>query len=128
MVTTRQIKEINLDVGICFLCSKTFEGKSPKNPLSKTMNHALPKMLKPKKNILFPLHLECHKKLNSIYKLQEKRTPIPMELNRAKQKLSSAIKSKDDLDEKLMEVYAEIENLYPEIRKRKKRTTEKKIK
>lgn len=123
MVATKQIKQLKLDTvpSICWMCGKTFEGGGPKNPMSKTLNHGIPKMLKPVKNVIFPLHLECHRKLNASYNLQEKRMKVPMELNQAKMKLMSAIKSKDDLDEKLMEVYAEIENLYPEIRKNHKK-------
>ena len=116
---------------MCFMCGKTFEGKSPSNPLSKTQNHGIPKMLKPVKNIIFPLHLECHKKLNSIYKLQEKKKTIPMELNQAKLKLISAIKSKDEMETKLLEALGELEGLTSneckEVKKKRIRPRETRI-
>jgi hypothetical protein len=129
MVTIRQIAAIKLDSvpSICFMCGKTFEGTSPSNPMSKTLNHGIPKMLKPVKNVIFPLHLECHKKLNAIYKVQERKKLIPMELNQAKMKLISAIKAKEEMDTKLMEAYGEIESLYSGSKVKKPGPVKKKL-
>lgn len=128
MVVKRQIELIRLDSGpsICFMCGKTFEGTNPSNPMSKTQNHGIPKMLKPVKNVIFPLHLECHRKLNATYKLQEKKVQIPMELNQAKMKLTSAIKFKDEMEKKLMEAYKEVENIYSNLKGKETEVVKKK--
>ncbi len=48
---------ININDDNCWICGK-------KKQL--TMHHTLPKHLNPKKNIIVPICLECHKKINLI--------------------------------------------------------------
>lgn len=48
------IKTINIDIGFCLLCGKLFSGsksdnkETQKDPLSRTLNHGIPKTLNPK--------------------------------------------------------------------------------
>lgn len=57
---------VKVDDVICYMCGLAFgEGA-----LAKTKNHAIPKMLNPKYNVIMPLHKSCHEKLNSIYFVQ----------------------------------------------------------
>jgi len=51
----------------CPRCGNEFD----KGKHRKTKNHAIPQFLKPKTNIIHTLCLECHKELNSYYKIQE---------------------------------------------------------
>ena len=67
-------REIKIDNGFCFLCGKTFDNSKAgmKKGFYKTQHHCLPKLLKPKYNVLIPLHRKCHEKLNSLYAHQQK--------------------------------------------------------
>ena len=73
------LKEIRIDNGICFMCELTFDNSEAgkKTGMNKTMNHSIPKTLKPKLNVLIPLHGKCHKKLNALYRSTQSKSMIP---------------------------------------------------
>ena len=97
------IRVIKLDIGVCFLCGKLFTTNklTQTDPLSRTTNHGLPKTLKPKFNILFPLHLECHKKLNELYSSTQKKPVEIKKLNYLKSKIESLSGMSDRFDGKV---------------------------
>lgn len=52
---------------MCFVCGKKILVKD------RDKHHAIPKCMKPKFNVLFFLHNECHTKLNELYVSQQKK-------------------------------------------------------
>ena len=102
-MTNIKIKIVKVDVdGLCLLCGKPFTGtKDQKDPSSKTTNHGLPKTLKPKINIVFPLHLECHKKLNALYHSTLVKPVEKKQLNYLKSRIESLSGMSDRFDGKV---------------------------
>jgi len=45
--------------GKCYLCDLVFDDKN-----KKTAHHCIPQFLKPKRNVVVPLCIECHKEVN----------------------------------------------------------------
>ena len=68
MTKVEYLNEIKIDNGVCFMCGGTFELKTKKK---KTMHHCIEQCLKPMFNIIVPLHLECHEKLNALYAVSQ---------------------------------------------------------
>ena len=52
-----------LDAHHCFCCGGAFDNAEKK----KTQHHAIPKNLKPKRNVLLPICDKCHKEINQSY-------------------------------------------------------------
>lgn len=112
------IKVIKLDVGLCFLCGKLFSTnkETQTDPLSKTINHGLPKALKPKFNVNFPLHLECHKKLNEIY-VSTQRKPIEKKrLNYLKSRVEGLAGLSDKFDNRVKLILKQINEDFNKIK------------
>ena len=99
------MREIKIDNGICFHCGKGFTSVRDK----KTINHALPQCLKPKFNVLFPMHESCHKELNSLYAGQQKKPKVPVNLNNFRLKLNKLVKVKDNMEKNLMELIGKVD-------------------
>lgn len=56
---------MKLEAHHCFRCGCTFSS----GPRKKTKHHSIPSFLKPKRNVLIPICLECHEEMNK-YTLQ----------------------------------------------------------
>jgi hypothetical protein len=52
----------------CFFCGLKIDNKEDK----KEDHHSIPICLNPKFNVTIPVHSECHKKINSLFVLQQK--------------------------------------------------------
>lgn len=102
-------KNIRIDIGICFLCGENFTtNKETSAPLSKTINHSIPKTLQPKYNILFPLHLECHKKLNELYISTKKKPVEKKKLNYLKSRVEGLASMSDKFDSRVKLILKQI--------------------
>ena len=99
------IREIRIENNICFLCGKPFSSVRDK----KTMNHAIPQCLKPKFNVVFPMHESCHKELNSLYAGQQKKPKVPVNLNNFRLKLNKLMKVKDNMEKTLAELIGKVD-------------------
>ncbi len=56
-----RLDTIKLDAYRCYICGQLFdEGKH-----KKTLHHAIPKFLKPKRNVLLPVGESCHQEINT---------------------------------------------------------------
>ncbi len=115
-------KVIKIDIGRCFMCGEVNftknTGKSP-GPKSKTKNHAIPVMLKPKYNILMPLHQECHQKLNNIYIHQQKgvkKEITSKRLNYLKSRVESLAAMSNKFDERVMTILKQIQDDLEELK------------
>lgn len=95
------MKEIKIDNTVCFMCGELFNKPRDK----KTVNHGLPQCLKSKYNVLFNLHESCHRQLNSLYAVQQKKPKIPVNINKLKTKAIRLVKQKEALENTIMEVY-----------------------
>lgn len=51
----------------CYCCNKKFD-----ETMVRTLHHAIPKSLRPKKNIIITLCLECHRKTHESFQLTPK--------------------------------------------------------
>ena len=104
------VKNITIGIGFCFMCGKLFTKgiSNQSDPLSKTMNHGIPKSLKPKFNVLFPLHLECHKKINELYISTQKRPVEMKKLNYLKSRVESLSGMSDRFDNKVKGILKQI--------------------
>jgi len=82
-------KPFEIDANRCWLCGIEFNRVSTgQNDEDKTKHHAIPHQLKPKLNVLIPVCVKCHRKINK-------------EINRVteiKSKMKSIIKSITELD------------------------------
>jgi len=54
---------INIQDDVCWKCGEAFNEQDEK--LIRTIHHALPKQLNPKKNITVPIHKKCHDEITS---------------------------------------------------------------
>jgi len=51
---------IKIEAHHCYKCGNAFVGK-----VKKTNHHAIPQFLKPERNIVVPICVDCHKEINS---------------------------------------------------------------
>ena len=58
---------MHIDSTTCFFCGKSLDKGT------RERHHCIPKCLKPKINIIIPLHKKCHEKINAIYVSQQKK-------------------------------------------------------
>jgi len=59
---------VSINFNSCPQCGEAFSDDVKSNK-KRTLNHGIPKFIKPIRNILFPMCKECHEKLNSYYNL-----------------------------------------------------------
>lgn len=105
------VKNIRIDIGFCPMCGQPFtkEDKDVKlHPMKKTINHGIPRTLNPKYNILFPLHLKCHEKLNDLYVNNHKTNPKTKGLNYLKSRVESLKGMSCRFDKKFTEILKQI--------------------
>ena len=65
MVDTARYDLIKLDSAHCWLCGKLFNDK-----VIKSNHHSIPDFLKPKRNVVIPVCIDCHIILNKYCKQQ----------------------------------------------------------
>lgn len=53
--------QITINDDVCWICGEKFTTEKGK---TRTTHHVLPQHLRPKKNVLLPLHEDCHEKMN----------------------------------------------------------------
>lgn len=101
---------VQLESGFCFMCGKPFN----EGDLKKTKHHCIPRTLKPKRNVTLPVHMECHKKLNGLYALQQKKVKAPASLKKFTNEVEGLIYSVHRLNKKMEKLK---DNLINEISK-----------
>ena len=57
---------IKIDAHHCWVCGIAFDGEEHK----KTNHDAIPRFLKPKRNVMVPICQKCHRELNTKYTIQ----------------------------------------------------------
>lgn len=63
-----EVENVSVNFKLCPMCGGNFDLDATGNK-KRTINHGIPKFLKPKHNVLFPLCKECHQSLNSYYNM-----------------------------------------------------------
>ncbi len=58
-------KIIKIKSDICLMCGHKFSKSKEKMDLHLSDHHAIPSKMKPVYNIIIPVHIKCHRKINS---------------------------------------------------------------
>ena len=72
IIQTDDCMNITIKGNKCFFCGLKIDSKEDRNE----DHHAIPICLKPRFNVTIPVHNSCHKKINSLYVLQQKTSVI----------------------------------------------------
>lgn len=64
------LSEVKIDATHCYCCGEVMTSTGD---LKKSLHHAIPKQFKPKRNILLPICVKCHRMIHS--DIPEIRTP-----------------------------------------------------
>lgn len=96
----------------CWMCGGLFDEEN----IKKTMHHAIPRFLKPKRNVEIPICENCHKQINS-YNIQNIKTKDG-DLNKTIEQLKGAISSFSKAMKKTKDSIDDLENLKEKAKKR----------
>ena len=61
----KEDKIFRIKSNICLMCGHKFSKTNGKEDLHLSDHHAIPGKMKPVFNVIIPIHIKCHKKLNS---------------------------------------------------------------
>ncbi len=64
-------KVIRIKSDICLMCGHGFSKSKEKMDLHLSEHHGIPGKMKPVFKIIIPIHIKCHRKLNSIFLLKQ---------------------------------------------------------
>ena len=64
-------KTIKIKSDICLMCGHKFSNSKEKMDLHLSEHHGIPGKMKPVFKIIIPIHIKCHRKLNSIFLLKQ---------------------------------------------------------
>ena len=67
----RADKIIRIHSDICLMCGKGFSNKKGEEDLNLSDHHGIPGKMKPVYSIIIPIHVKCHRKINSNFLLKQ---------------------------------------------------------
>lgn len=67
----KEDKVIRIKSDICLMCGHKFSKVKEKMDLHLSEHHGIPGKMKPVYKIIIPVHIKCHRKINSIFLLKQ---------------------------------------------------------
>lgn len=93
---------IHIDSSLCFKCGKPF---GTEKGIRKTKHHAIPRTLRPERNITLPMHERCHLELNRLYTTQQKKRLAPKSMKVFSNRMEGLVGSSKSFMKKIKKVY-----------------------